>query len=329
MTRLLAILLIATACHGQTNAPLIGCDSASGRDSSELPKIYGVIQPQIVRSQGVWWSTCEPKPGVYVWTAFDAMLAQNTVTNFANVASNMAPLTNAAQPLLMFNVYNPPAFYTNSQASYMVGEYNFIQALLRHAPHAIQIIEFINEPSGGEGWVPQCTNDEQIASYTASLAVVLKSAITAIDPTVLLAGPSLSGPWDTNFFKTFAANGGFWACDIVTFHDYRMSGVSSNDPTYSPYVPMNWRPNLAGCVQACDFYSGGKPICVSELGLGTPENTIAYGIESRKLGIWALCPTYWLGANPALWQVNYWTTNNVPKPNGSAFLATLRAEQTP
>ena len=37
MTRLLAILLIATACHGQTNAPLIGCDSASGLDSSELP----------------------------------------------------------------------------------------------------------------------------------------------------------------------------------------------------------------------------------------------------------------------------------------------------
>jgi len=128
----------------------------------------------------------------------------------------------------------------------------------------------------------------------------------------------------------FAANGGFKACDIVTFHDYRMTGTGpDNAQTYTPYQNYGSNmPNLAGCVANCNKWSGGKPICVSELGLGTPKNVIAYCNLARRNGIWALCPTYWLGAATNLYQCGYWENGwpgGNPKANGRAFLATLRA----
>jgi len=308
---------------------LVGCDSASGKDSSELQPIYGVIKPDLVRSQGVWWKTLEPTSGAYNWTAFDSMLAQNTVTNFANFGADHALLTNATQPIIMFNVILPPAFYTNSQSTYIAGECAFVQALLRHAPHSIQIVEFINEPSGGENWVPQCTNDQQIAVFTAQLAMAVRKAIQAIDSTVKIAGPSLSNPYDDGFFSVFAANGGFGACDIVTFHDYRMSGTYSNAPTFTPYQVEQSFPDLAACAAECKKWAGGKPVCVSELGLGTPENTIAYCIAAKDCGIWALCPTYFLGTATNLWECGYWDSRkNTPKPNGRAFLTTMRVVAT-
>ena len=86
-------------------------------------------------------------------------------------------------------------------------------------------------------------------------------------------------------------------------------------------------PNLAACVANCDKWSGGKPVCVSELGLGTPENVIAYCIIAQRNDVWALCPTYWLGAATNLWECGYWQgyPRGRPKPNGAAFLATMRA----
>lgn len=308
---------------------LVGCDSASGKNSGELQPIYGVIKPDLVRSQDVWWRTLEPTSGAYNWTAFDNMLAQNTVTNFASFGADHAPLTNAVQPLLMFNVVLPPAFYTNSQSAYIAGECAFVQALLRHAPHSIQIVEFINEPGGGYNWVPQCTTWQQIATFTAQLAIAVRDAAHNVDPTVKIAGPSLSVPYDDQFFSVFAANGGFGACDIVTFHDYRMTGTYSNAPTYNPYQSVPGLPDLAACKANCDRWSGGKPVCVSELGLGTPENTIAYCIAAKGCGIWALCPTYFLGASTNLWECGYWDSRkNTPKPNGRAFLTTMRAIAT-
>jgi hypothetical protein len=307
---------------------LIGGDSASGRDSAELPRIYSVIQPALIRSQGVWWSTLEPTQGVYNWKAFDAMLACNTPTNFCSFGANNAPLTNALQPLLMFNVFQPPAFYTNLQAAYIAGECAFVQALLKHAPGRIQIVEFTNEPGGGYDWVPQCKTWQDIATFTAKLASAVSTAVLAVDYTVKIAGPSLTVPYDDNFFSVFAANGGFKACDIVTFHDYRMTGTGpDNARTYSPYQNYGPNmPNLAACIANCDKWSGGKPVCVSELGLGTPEDVIAYCIIAQRNGVWALCPTYWLGAATNLYQCGYWDSSaDTPKPNGRAFLATMRA----
>jgi hypothetical protein len=225
-------------------------------------------------------------------------------------------------------VVYPPAFYTNSQAAYIAGECAFLQALLKHEPGRIQIVEFINEPGGGYGWVPQCTNWQQIAAFTAKLANAVSTTVLAVDYTVKIAGPSLTVPCDDNFFSVFAANGGFKACDIVTFHDYRMTGTGpDNARTYSPYQNYGSNmPNLAGCIANCDKWSGGKPICVSELGLGTPENVIAYCIIAQRNGVWALCPTYWHGAATNLYQCGYWDyVTDTPKPNGRAFLATMRA----
>ncbi len=307
---------------------LVGCDSASGKDSGELPSIFGVIQPALVRSQCGGWSNLEPTKGVYNWGPFDAMLAHNTVTNFGNVAWNLAYLTNSFQPQIMFCVYGPPAFYTNSQTAYIAGECAFVQALLRHAPHRIQIIEFINEPGGGYNWVPQCKTWQDIAAFTAKLANAVSTTARAVDSTVKIAGPSLTVPFDDNFFSVFAANGGFIACDIVTFHDYRMTGTGpDNARTYSPYQNYGSNmPNLADCKANCDKWAPGKPVCVSELGLGTPENVIAYVTVAQHCGIWALCPTYFLGPGTNLWECGYWDpSHHMPKPNGRAFLATMRA----
>jgi len=326
------LLAASAGASGRTSghaAPiLIGADSASGRDSAELPRLYGQIRPAIVRSRAGGWRVLEPTKGVYDWTAFDAMLAHNTVTNFGNFPSKLARLTNATQPLLMFNVFAPPAFYTNSQAAFIDGECAFVQALLRHAPHRIQIIEFINEPGGGYHWVPQCRTWQDIAAFTGKLATAVRAAVQSVDPTVRIAGPSLTVPCDDNFFSVFAANGGFKACDIVTFHDYRMTGTGpDNAQTYTPYQNYGSNmPNLAGCVANCNKWSGGKPICVSELGLGTPKNVIAYCNLARRYGIWALCPTYWHGAATNLYECGYWDyVRDTPKPNGRAFLTTLRA----
>jgi hypothetical protein len=309
---------------------LIGGDSASGRNSSELPGIYGQIQPAIVRAQAGGWRALEPAPGVYDWTMFDKMLVQNTVTSLCAYASNYAWLSNAPQPLLMFCVVYPPPFYTNSQAAFIGGETNFVKALLRHAPpHSIQIVEFINEPGGGYSWIPGCTNWQQIAAFTGKLATAVGKVVHPLG--VKLAGPSLTMPFDDNFFSVFAANGGFKACNIVTFHDYRMTGTGwDNAQTYSPYEPYGNAPNLVGCIANCNKWSGGKPICVSELGLGTPENVIAYCIIAQRKGVWSLCPTYWLGGSTNLYECGDWDWLSFPpfgspQPKGAAFLATVRA----
>jgi hypothetical protein len=326
MTRFLAILFLATACHGQTNAPLVGCDAASGTDSGEEIPIFGIIQPQIVRTRADGWAAMEPTKGVYNWTRFDNMLMLNTKTSIVVYASNLASLSNMVQPIMVFNVYGPPAFYTNQQ-DYITGETNYVAAILHRAPHRIQVIEFVNEP--WFDWLPQCVTWQDAAAFTARLAIAVRVAVHSIDPTVLIAGPSLSIP-DSGFYSVFAAWGGFWACDIVTFHDYRMSGLNSQSLTYTPYETYGPSiPNLAGCKADADSYSGGKPVYISEIGLGTYTNTISYCIEAGRVGIWAINATYFLGTATNLWQCNYWTTNGIPKPNGSAFLATLRAEQTP
>lgn len=305
---------------------LPGSDSASGRDNTEIPRIYGQIQPAIIRTGGGGWKVLEPAKGVYDWTEFDNMLAHNTVTNFQNTGPDMAWLTNVPQPILMFVVFQPPAFYTNSQADYIAGECAFVKAVLLHAPHRIQIVEFINEP--WYDWTPQCTNWQDSARFTANLATAVRATAQSIDSTVRIAGPSRAVPYDNNFFSVFAANGGFEACDIVTFHDYRMTGTGrDNAKTYTPYQNYGPNmPNLAECKANCDKWSGGKPVCVSELGLGTPENVIAYVIIAQRKGIWALCPSYWLGPATNLWECNYWdAASDQPKPNGRAFLATVRA----
>jgi hypothetical protein len=304
---------------------LPGSDSASGRDNTEIPRIYGQIQPAIIRTGGGGWKLLEPAKGVYDWTAFDNMLAHNTVTNFRNAGPNMGYLTGVPQPIVMFNVFQAPAFYTNSQADYVAGECAFVKAILLHAPHRIQIVEFINEP--WYDWTPQCKNWQDCAKFTATLATAVRETARLIDPTIRIAGPSRSSPYDNNFFSVFDANGGFKACDIVTFHDYRMTGTKRNSKTYAP--DQNYGPNmpsLAECKANCDKWSSGKPVCVSELGLGTPENVIAYVIIAQRTGIWALCPTYWLGSATNLWECNYWdAASDQPKPNGRAFLATIRA----
>src|SRR5882724_2384918 len=182
------ILIASASASSRTSghaAPiLIGSDGASGRDSAELPAIYGIIRPGIVRIQAGGWRMLEPTNGIYDWSRFDASLFENIVVNISTQASNFAYLSNAPQPQIMFCVYGPPSFYTNSQAAFIGGETNFVKALLRHAPHRIQIIEFINEPGGGYNWIPQCTNWQDIAAFTAKLANAVSTTARAVDSTV-------------------------------------------------------------------------------------------------------------------------------------------------
>ena len=310
----LSLFLAGSVCVAQP--VLIGCDSASGRDSSELAKIYGVIKPDWVRSQGVNATDIEATPGVYGFTRLDAMLVQNDTTN-AFFNGQFQPVSS---PLIMFNIHNPPAWWFVSQAVYIKSECTLVAAILNHAPGRLHWIEFINEPN--ESWLPGCKTRQDAATFTARLAVAVRQTILAIDPTVREAGPSLSAPYDDTFISVFAANGGAGAITDWTFHDYRMSGTTTNSPTYSPFDTGPNFPPLAGCVAELRKYAD-LPIYVTELGLGTADNASAYSIKAGKLHIAGLSPTYFLGCGQFL---GYWQcTTNAPKPNGSAFLAALRA----
>ena len=323
---------------------MLGTDAASGTDSAEYPRIYGQILVNQTntwfRGQFVAWTDIERSPGVYVWTnnvvggirdfnSFDSWLAANTVTNFD---ATIAPLP-INQPKIMFSIFHPPAFATNTQSAYIDAETNIVKAILRHAPGRIWSIEFGNEP-----WfdhLPGCTNVQDVALFWAHLAIAVRTAVHDVDPTVLIAGPSLSSPYpDDNFASVFSSNGGYIACDLITFHDYRMSGTSgtTNDPTFTPTDNPPGGTNLAACAANLNGWSGRKPIFVSELGLGIyVSNVIAYVTIADHVGIAGLAPTYFLGSyNNKLNTVGYWDyTNNCPAPNGAAYIATMKAVNPP
>ncbi len=328
MTRFLAILalLTATVCHA---APmLIGSDAASQTDSMSVLNTYGQIQPGIIRIHSIRWDTVEIAPGVYDWTQMDKLMAYNTISFISTqLASNFAFLSNAVQPLIMFNVFMPPPFVTNSPIAYRVREGLFVRAVLLRYPKRIYAIEVINEPAGNPN-LPQCHSWQDIAQFTAKLAIQVKAVLANTDSNVLVAGPSLTMPYDDNFFGVFAANGGFKACDIVTFHDYRMSGTGpDNARTYNPYENYGGT-NLAGCFDNANKWSGGKPICVSELGIGSLSNVIAYAIIAQRKGVWAVVPHYWLGCATNLYETGWWDgPNNCPKPSGIALIATVKGLQ--
>lgn len=303
------------------HAFLIGCDAASGTDSSQLQPIFCQIVPGIVRSQGVWWSICEPKPGVYDFTTLKNMLAFNIVANFKAMGNPPGPLVNCTQPLIIFNIHglHVPVFYTNgTQQAYIIGECNFVVALLKYArslypalgKNPIDILEYTNEPF--TNIYPGCKTWQDTAIFTAKLAIAVKQAILATDPIVLTAGPTLTVPYDDNFFGVFAANGGFGATDIGTYH----ANVETPD-----------RP--AKTKASFDKYKKDIPVIGDELYLTTAEATIRYVVESHEAGIWALMPTYFLGPGTNITDYGYWQNYppGNPKPNGAAFLATMRAFQ--
>jgi len=111
------------------------------------------------------------------------MLAQNTVTNFGNVASTwrISPTRFSHLLCLTWFIHRPSIPTRRPPTS--AGECAFVQALLKRAPGRIQIVEFINEPGGGYHWVPQCQTWQDIATFTAKLATAVRAAVRAIDST--------------------------------------------------------------------------------------------------------------------------------------------------
>jgi hypothetical protein len=153
---------------------------------------------------------------------------------------------------------------------------------------------------------------------------------------VLIAGPSLQQAYDNNFMSAFSAAGGFTNMDLVTFHDYRMSGESgtTNDATYTPTQNSDavLLTNLAACVANLNGWSGRKPIFVTELGLGIAvSNVTAYVTIADQLGIGGLAPTYFLGDYMTnLNTLGYWNyITDRPSSNGAAYIATMAAVNPP
>jgi hypothetical protein len=115
-----------------------------------------------------------------------------------------------------------------------------------------------------------------------------------------------------------------------------MSGTSgtTNDTTFTPTQNSDspFITNLAACVSNLNGWSGGKPIFVTELGLGIPmSNVIAYVMMANQLKIGGLAPTYFLGNyNSNLNTVGYWNyAKDRPSPNGAAYIATMFSVNRP
>jgi len=341
-----------------------GTDSASGTDNNELHDIFGkILNGQTntwMREQIVGWRSIETSPGFYnfnntsittdffygamICRSFDNWLDQNIITNIPNVLPGGSYLTNCAQPKIMFNIIQPPSWliYTNcTQAQYINAETNLVKAILTHeiskyGHDYITWIEPVNEPYDGIGSnvLPGCTTVSNTAWFVAQICQYVRRAIHDIDSNVGVGAPSLSSPYDNTFMMYFSLAGGFTNIDVVTYHDYRMSGTWSGNGGYSPsgnYSYPYFMTNLASCVDNFNYWSGGLPIFASELGLGDPTDVVAYVDIAMQKGIAGLSPTYFLGAqsndisgNILYYLTGYWSySNDVPALNGQAYISEM------
>ncbi len=328
MTRFLAILLLAgiwlagfcpnlsAVADASAQTLAFGCESPTGTDSAQFGRLCGPggVNADFWRCNFVTWSMIETSPACYDWRAMDKLVAACTVSNLPGIGW---PGPVPKQPWLVWNITTPPPWATNSQSAFINYHTNLVKAALLRYRNVFAKLEPWNEPDGGCNWVPQCSNAVDNAQFVARDMAVTRTAARAVQPGVLIVGPSNTSINDRAWNVAFAQAGGGKSIDEFWAHDYRCN--NGQGVALSPYDA----PSLATDVKFVMQLFPGKPFYLSECGISPSlSNAIAYPVAAQRAGVKGIALVGIMGGGP----LTYWDwNNNCLTTNGAAFLATMRA----
>lgn len=155
------------------------------------------IQPAWVRTGVACWDYVQATNGIWNWADLDAVIARNPNRKIMVMAVGDGP-PSWVQPV-------------NLTASYAA----YITALVNRYQGKIAAIEIWNEPYVNKFW-----NRPDWLTMLAELYTAGRSAIRAVDPSILVLGPSWSSPGVFGGTATLAENGFTSQIDGLSWHDY-------------------------------------------------------------------------------------------------------------
>lgn len=199
------------------------------------------IQIGWLRTSAGQWRKVQPERGVWDWALMDSTLAYNAGHKMMVMAGNWQPP----------GWVQPNDLITNYVA--------YVTALVERYPGRIAAIEIWNEPDFAHFW-----SDPQWLHMLADLYVAGRAAIKAVNPGILVLGPTWSSPRHAG--TAGLAEYGFAAqIDAFSWHDYLAykfppdQDVLQGDKTYPDILER------AALQRAAARFSG--PLFINEIGL--------------------------------------------------------------
>jgi len=196
-----------------------------------------------VRAAAAAWKDVQPQAGVWNWSEMDLIITNNS----------------GKKIMLMAGSGNVPSWVqpANLTSNYAA----FVTALVNRYKGKIAAIEIWNEP-----WFTEFWNSPNWLQMLDQLVAAGRASIKAIDPSILVLGPSWSTPGQTSDTATLSQYGFGSQIDGFSWHDYWAYDVPPDqDITRNGSVI----PGILGRVQryrqAAGFHYG--PLYISELGL--------------------------------------------------------------
>jgi hypothetical protein len=217
------------------------------------------IQPGWVRGGAACWQVVQPAPGVWDWSQLDSAIANSPGRKLMAIAStDSAP--NWVQPDNLLSNY---VFY--------------VTTLVERYKGRVAAVEIWNEPSKERFW-----GDTNWMKVLADLHIQGSAAIKAVDPTVLVLGPSASSPGSAGLTATLSQYGVSAQIDGLSWHDYWAFKFSPDKAVLQNGLMV--APDIFGRGQAHrDAADFSGPLFITEMGLfarsalGIPTPTIETG----------------------------------------------------
>ena len=231
------------------------------------------IQPGWVRAGVGAWRVVQPVSGAWNWTNMDIAMATNAGRKILVIAGGDG-----------VPAWVQPANLTNNYAAY-------ITALVARYPGKITAVEIWNEPGPAHFW-----NDPQWLRMLADIYAAGSAAIRAVDPDILVVGPTPASPSFVQGTAALAQYGFSNQIDGLSLHDY---WAFKFPPDQNVGVGANLASHVLGRVQAHrDAAQFNGPFFVTEMGLlgqsalGIPTPPID---PSYNGGVSSNAPTWSLG----------------------------------
>jgi hypothetical protein len=231
------------------------------------------IQPGWARGSAGSWRSVQPANGVWDWSQMETALASNTGRKIMVIAS----------------ASGPPAWV---QPANLISNYvTYLTALVERYQGRIAAIEIWNEPDPTQFW-----NDSNWLQVLANLHVAGSAAIKAVDPSILVLGPTFSSPGSAALGTPLKQFGFTSAIDGLSWHDY---WAYCFPPDKAVLQDGKVAPHIMGRSQAYRNAAGfDGPLFITEMGvygrsaLGIPTATIDPGYTG---GIITNAPDWALG----------------------------------
>jgi len=210
------------------------------------------------------WLGVQPASGVWNWSSFESALANSTGRKIIVVAGG----------------WGMPAWV---QPANLISNYvTYLTTLVQRYPGRIAAIEIWNEPDPSHFW-----DDPNWLQVVANLHIAGSAAIKAVDPSILVLGPTFSTAGVATMVTTLNQFGFIGTIDGLSWHDYWAFAVP---PDRAVPLGNKLAPNIVGRSQAHRNAAGfDGPLFITELGvygqsaLGIPTPPIDPGYSGGAI----------------------------------------------